>query len=243
TFEGSSAERIDIGASPREILRIVPAGRSIFEKLGMTIAADQDKSLSEVCQLQGLDAEILARILEAFAPPVPAAPTAAVELMTLSELCDHCQANHHLSLQMELARFDLVFRTTPAQPAPDEMWFAVIRDRFCQFRDKLVAHLREEREVLFPLIRQLDTDRAVVSGIMDLLKVPLAEMKSQHNEVDEELAALEALTADDDSVGSPFASLRILREGLERLDEMLHGQIYQENQILFRRVSALGFAS
>ncbi|MEX2380913.1 MAG: hemerythrin domain-containing protein [Opitutales bacterium] len=115
-----------------------------------------------------------------------------------------------------------------------------IQERLTQFREGMTKHLREETEVFFPLIRQLGNSRAARTGAFDLLKSLLAEMRHEHSEMDEALAELEMLI---DGYGQTFAhpNHQALRDRLNDLQETLQVQIYQENQILFRRVlAALG---
>lgn len=233
-------ERIDPQLPLGDILRLVPEHRYLLEKLGFHVVSDAEKSLAEACQVKQLDSKTVARVLTALvrSPARDSAPV-AVELMNLSELCDYLESVHHSLLKTELNRLDLAFRTVIKEAGGEGERFSLILERFHVFQQNLLQHLKEEAEVLFPLIRQLDNERIARTGIMDILKTPLEQMKREHSEADEELAELQALAFDDDWPSSLAPSLRILSNAFQKFETILHGEIYQENQVLFRRVSAL----
>lgn len=229
------------GRSLADVLASAPAARPLLTRLGIDCGtAAAERSFEQVCRKQALDSDTLMRVLsvigkeaaESEYPPVP------VELMRLSELCDYLQGTAHAALQTELHRLGRLLSDVPRVEPPGESTpLARIRLHFDRFRRHLTEHLREEAEVLFPLIRQLDDSRMAETGVMDLLRMPLARMKHEHGEVDEELAALTALVADYAEM-APAHIERALK-GLEKLEALLHDRIYQENQVLFRRALAL----
>jgi iron-sulfur cluster repair protein YtfE (RIC family) len=63
-------------------------------------------------------------------------------------------------------------------------------------------------------------------------------MKEDHNEADEDLAALAALTTEIPEKIAKTPAGRELLQLFQELEETLQGQIYQENQVLFRRAFA-----
>lgn len=220
------------------ILRATPAVRSVLEHLGFDTIATGECSLAEVCEARGLDAPTVAKMLSAFAALVPTAPAMALETMGLTELCDYLETVRHPELESQLTRIDSLVRTLADEHGAEEARFQMIHDRFENFRKKTIVHLREEADVLFPLIRRMESGSDVEYGGSDRLRVPLARMKDEHNEVDEDLAALEAFTTDDLPSGAASAPLRLLRDSFQKLEGILQGQIYQENQVLFRRALA-----
>jgi|SRR5690625_1315007 len=229
-FETESNDLVSLNRPLREIIRILQIDESVFEKLGFDSVGQREEPFDEVCDALQLDPATLVLALAASSQTKSSSPI-PVELMSLSELCDHLQKDHHGVLQTELSRLDLLL--AEAEKDGNSKKPSRIRERFDQFRAELSAHLREEAEVLFPLIRQLDEPRIARTGVMDLLQFPLLKMKEEHAQVDEELSLLEKMAAE---AGVRF---RHFHESLQQLEERLHGQIYQENQILFRRVFAL----
>src|SRR5690625_5191138 len=206
--------------------------RSIFGNLGIDSCQDADQPFDEVCRKHSLDPRTVLEVLKAGNLSGSEAPTpVSIELMSLCELCDYLQSSHHGALQTELSRLDLLLSEIESEKGHRHE-VRTVRERFDAFRDKLALHMREEGEVLFPLIRQLDDPNVARTGVMDLLRGPVARMKDEHDEVDEELAVLERMA------GASLQLFDQFRDGLQHLGHVLHGQIYQENQILFRRVLA-----
>lgn len=239
SLDGSqSLVLIDASMTVREVVGIVPVAGRALANVGVDPVREGDERLDEVCRARQLEPETVVRFLAGFAPSASLGAATSIELMTLAELCDHLQATNHGLLQTELSRVDSRFRQTAIETGGDRPRLAAMRQRFELFREKLLAHLREEAEVIFPLIRQLDHAGIAETGVMDLLRSPLMRMKREHDEVDEELAALEAMTGDEREEKGR-SSLSVFREEFQRLEKILHGQIYQENQVLFRRVLAL----
>jgi regulator of cell morphogenesis and NO signaling len=227
THPPSSAGCVSSQSSLRDFLARVPESRQVLANLGMDLT-NEARSLAAACAELDLDASTVARLLEALTAPARAAPAMTLELMSLSQLCDHFETVHHTALQEELQRLGSLL--------PPIAGLARIRARSEAFRQKILRHLQEEAEVLFPIIRNLDTASPAHPELRNRLKTPLEQMRHEHNAVDEELAALQAMEPDDDASTAPLAHFH---SALARLEILLHGQIYQENQILFRRASAL----
>lgn len=222
-----------------QILVDFPYTEAILAGLGFDLVADREKALDEVCRAKGLDPRTVVAMLGVFEATAPAARVATAELMSFAELCDHIVNVQHVLVRHELARLDRICREMDLSPEIGTPRLRTVQKQFAAFRAQLADHLREEAEVLFPLIRQLDSDRWAETGVLDLLKASMAGMEREHDEVDEGLAELETLIESNASSSSGAGFLQEFHDVILRLERLLHGQIYQENQILFRRARAL----
>lgn len=239
-----AADRPDLQLTLNEILHDRPGYRRLFENLGIDANRVGTHSLGDICHSVQLHPETMTRLLAAF--PTPAlsapAPTIGLELMTLAELCHYLETVHHAQLKVELVRLDLAFRAVRREAGEKADRLDAVQARLDAFSWKLLQHLRQEVDVIFPLIRQLnEKEPPEKARIMTQLEAPLAQMKREHREVDEEFELLQGLALDARS-SPPFADDRpqqVLADSFQRFEVALHGEIYQENQILFRRVSAL----
>lgn len=230
---------LDLQAPLDQVLRAAPQHRRIFQHLGIHPRRDRNRPLAAVCQAQGLEAQTVVRMLAAFAAARPGVPTVTLELMTLTELCDHLEREHRVYLRDELTRLDTLTRAAAERHGANNPRVRKIREVFVAFREKLTAHLRAEAEVLFPLIRQLESRAEERAGAHFSLKTPTAQMESQHNEADEALAELHTLASDGPRLPSLPAPLRTLGDAIVRLERSIHEQIYKENQVLFPRALAI----
>ncbi len=138
------------------------------------------------------------------------------ELMTLSELCNRLECRHfHLAEILHGLLGD----------CPDSL-----KERFGAVVDRVLAHLREEGGTLFPLIRELDRAGAVSGAVRAELGRRLKAMRQDHGALEEALADLEELEVVADARTNAF---------LADLAAALHDQIYDEDQVLYRRVAGL----
>lgn len=82
---------IDPSSTLRQLLLTMPENSSVMQSLGVSATRDGDRTLAELCELQGLEVRTLARVLAATRDTRQQALTFSVELMTLTQLCDHLE--------------------------------------------------------------------------------------------------------------------------------------------------------
>lgn len=138
------------------------------------------------------------------------------ELMTLSELCDRLECRHfHLAELLHGLHGDCP---------------AALKERFGAVVGRVLVHLQEEEDALFPLIRELDRAGTVSGAVREELGRRLKAMRHDHGALEEALADLEELEVVADSRTNAF---------LADLASAVHGQIYEEDQGLYRRVAGM----
>jgi regulator of cell morphogenesis and NO signaling len=222
-----------------QFLRAAPEQRSLFDNLGIDLRHERNKSFADVCQKHGLDRQTFVRLLTAM-QKTPPRPVVALELMALTELCDYVEHAQQTHLQEELARLDQLTGAAAEQSGAEHPQLLRIRETFVAFRERFAAHLREEADGLFPLIRRLTTDKKGALPARFALKKRLTRMGNAHNQADEALAELRAL-AGEESLRQPVpAAVRTVSDAIVRLEQAVHEQIYKENQVLFPRALAIG---
>lgn len=195
------------------------------------------RSLEERCLASGLEPGTVVRMLDAFEAIREEAVDVCLELMSPGQLCDHVEQTHHARLRRELARLDSHLAEA-SHSGEDIDQLPEIRRLFRAFTDGFNRHLREEVEILFPLIRRLETDPAGKTAILRAIAEFLEKMEHDHNEADEALAALHELADEADAEGDGLS--RLLRDAVTRLENAVQEQIYNENQILFPKALAFG---
>ncbi len=222
-----------------QLWRIAPEQRRVFENLGIATDAADPRSLAQVCQANGLDVETVARLLAAFQVIMSQRPAVALELMELAELCDHVENAHHASLRNELENLDQLTRTMAGQHGADDPRIPKIRQAFIGFHRKILAHLRGEAEVLFPLLRQLESNLDESPAVFVRIKLSLERMEQEHEEVEEAFAQLCALTRTEVLPADGSVPVQMLHDAVVRLEHDINEPIYKENQILFQRARAM----
>jgi regulator of cell morphogenesis and NO signaling len=231
---------IDPNTPLEQFLSARPELMRLFDNLGINSRCDESQSLAEVCQQHALDLTTVARLLRALPGTNPPHQVVTLELMTLSELCDHLEHAQRVTIHDELTCLDRLTHAAVEELGEEHPQLLGIRATFVAFREKFAAHLREETEELFPLIRQLTTEGKGELTARSTLKSCLTRMESEHNQADEALAELRAL-AGDESVRRPVpVHMRTVSDAIVRLKHAVHEQIYKENQVLFPRALAIG---
>jgi regulator of cell morphogenesis and NO signaling len=231
---------INPNSSLDEFLFAEPELRRLFDNLGIDSLGGENKSLAKICQEHHLDSSTVARLLTALQAIYPPRQVVSLELMTLTELCDHLERLQQITLREELARLERLLRMAAQQQSAEYPQFVRIHETFVAFREQFTAHLREEAEGVFPLIRQLTNGESGALPVRSSLKLRLAEMEKDHNQADESLAELFTLASDESLGRSAAATMRAISTVIIRLKHTVHEQIYKENRVLFPRALAIG---
>lgn len=230
---------IDPNTTLGQLLFAAPEHGPVLECLGVSTTHDGDRTLAEFCELRGLEARTVACVLAATRDARQQAPTVCVELMPLTQLCDHLETAHG-NLYGELKRLDRLTKTLAKENAAQNPKLLILRKRFATFQRRFKAHLRKESEQLFPVCRRWATGRKESRHARFFLKPSLAQLDREHSRADEALADLRSLVAGDAQSPSAQSAVQTIADAVARLEHFVHEQIYKENQVLFPRALALG---
>lgn len=218
-----------------EIVRAAPARSRIFEKLGIDYCCGGKKPLSEACVAKGLDPATIVAMLSAL-DDVADTRQADVDLMSLSELCDHISSTHHGHLRGELPRLDFMTRKVAAVHGDHEPRLAEIRREFQGFLALVAPHIEQEDNEIFPEIKKLDAAANGGSGAsFDGL---LEKLEHEHEDTGKALAKLKELTDDYTPPEWACNTFRALYDALSELEKETHQHIHKENNVLFPKVKA-----
>ncbi len=228
---------IDPTMTLREVMQTAPGAAELWDRLGVDICHRQNASFASVCRQQGLDPSTVARLLTALRQTSPRNRTIIVELLTLRELCDYIENTQHNCLKADLAEVDRLTRNAAHQYS--SVWR--VRKAFVTFCDQLAAHLHEEIDGLFPVIRRLasGSSRArLARGVK--LRPRFARLEREHGLAEDAIEELISFVNDGTLNGISPVTTQALSAAVLRLRHSLAQQIYVENQVLFRRASAAG---
>lgn len=220
-----------------EIVRAMPIRSRIFEKLGIDYCCGGKKPLNEVCRGKGLDAATVIAMLAAL-DGAPESRSANPDMMSLSELCDHIERAHHDYLREELPRLDFMTRKVAAVHGADETRLLEVRAIFESFRDKMTSHTKEEEEIVFPKIRQLENARQDKAEVATGLKDILSRLESEHEGAGAALSRFRELTDNYTPPEWACNTFRAMYDSLERLEKETHQHVYKENNVLFVKALA-----
>lgn len=228
---------IDMHTTVGQMVAEQPARARVFERLGIDYCCGGKRRLADVCEERGLDP---LRVLDELA--AQDRPRAAQErdwqAAGLAELCDHIEATHHAYLRNELPRLTGLVRKVASVHGEREPALRELEEVFDAFCMEIDSHMRKEEQVLFPMIRLLESAERLPSFHCGSVNNPIRMMEFEHDGAGDALARMRSLTQDFTPPPEACNTYRAMLEGLAVLEQDMHQHIHKENNILFPRASA-----
>jgi regulator of cell morphogenesis and NO signaling len=212
----------------------------VFEELNIDSCCGGHRTLAEACAEKGIDPEtVLNRLMSDVPENDPVA--AVVEGMdgSLSEAVDHLLQTHHPYLKENLPRLAALLDKVVDAHVARHPELNTVKELFGELRADLEPHLMKEEQVLFPMIKQLESSGGTAELQCGPLQNPIRVMQMEHEQVLTLFQRIRATTQNFRMPEDGCESYRLLLTGLDELelDTLLH--IQKENEILFPQVLAL----
>jgi regulator of cell morphogenesis and NO signaling len=204
-----------------------------LERRGLDYCCGGRRTLADACATRGLDAEVTANELADCVTDEPAPDWSA---MGLTDLVDHLETTHHRYLWDELPRLSALVAKIVSVHGGRHPELARVEACFEEIRHDLEPHLVKEEQVLFPMIRALDSAVESVSFHCGTLRNPISVMLREHDAVGDLLARLRQVTDGYQPPADGCASYLACYAGLADLESDTHLHIHKENNLLFPAV-------
>lgn len=205
------------------------AQREVLRRLGIHPERDGRKSTTELCRARMLDPVTLLRVLAIIGES--AAEEDVPELMALPQLCERWELHHHGRLKSELAAIRTQLAELRESAGRDDMAFVTRTERF---RLLVSRHLKWERQFW----RSVRRAPRATKPTRDTMTCAATRAREEHTRIDETLTFLiEELGARYARSDAP-PEWRRLPRALERLQLLLHAQIYREQRWIYPRLVA-----
>jgi len=196
----------------------------------------------EACQRKGLDLEsVIEQLDSSDATQQENVSRNDPSGMSLTELADHIQGVHHDYLRSELPRIDqLVTKVANAHGERDPR-LVRIAGIFTGFREELMMHMRKEEQILFPIIRELESGSGVssTSSHCGSITNPIRQMEAEHDNAGNALEQMRELTDGYQVPEMACNTHRAMLDALAFLERDMHTHVHKENSILFPRAIEL----
>lgn len=214
----------------------------VFERYGIDFCCGGKVALSAVCREKGVDpAAILEEIETVKSEPLERSHDFAA--WGVSFLADYIVTVHHGYLNentSQIAVYAHKIAEVHGAAHPEVIEIAGIFDRIAA---DMEAHLREEEEVLFPVVKRIEAakKKGIASKASDaeVLKVSLARLDREHNAIGDAIHAIRDLshgyTIPADVCNTFALTYRMLKE----FEDDLHKHVHLENNILFPKAARL----
>ncbi len=209
----------------------------VFEELSIDSCCGGHRTLAEACAEKGIDPEVvLNRLMTASPESDPVA--AVVEGMdgSLSEAVDHLLQTHHTFLKEALPRLAALLDKVVNAHVARHPELTTVQELFGELRADLEPHLMKEEQVLFPMIKQIESSGGTAELHCGTLQSPIRVMQAEHEQV---LTLFEKIRVTARNFKMPedgCESYRLLLTGLDELEMDTRLHIQKENEILFPQV-------
>lgn len=222
---------LNVQTTVGELVRERPARSRVFEQHRIDYCCGGKRPLAEVCAERGLDLDKILSELQSS----DQADTRLVDAdaMGLAELAEHIVATHHAYLREEMPRLDFMTRKVAAVHGDTEPRLCQIREVYVAFAEELTLHMVKEEQILFPMIREIETATAAPQFHCGSLANPITQMESEHDSAGDALVQFRSLTDDYTPPEWACNTFRALYDALADLEQNMHQHVHKENNILF----------
>lgn len=214
----------------------------VFKKFGIDFCCGGKKTVSEVCDRKGIDAELVEQELSAVRSG-DKGNNHEFQKWDVAFLTDYIINTHHqyvkdntpfiLELAQKVARVH-------GDRHPEVVDVARVFNRIAQ---DLMLHLMKEEKILFPFIKELSQAKQAGATLPETsfgnVSNPIQLMESEHEQAGEDLEIIRKLTSDYQLPPDACNSYTILYKKLEEYENDLHDHVHLENNILFPKAIKL----
>lgn len=222
-----------------QIVAQKPSFSKVFEKYGIDYCCGGKRPLGEVCEEKALGFDEVVRELERAEQAGAAAGERDWNTASLCELADHIEATHHAYLREALPRLSDLTAKVASVHGPNKPHMVTVKEVFDGLRMELEMHMMKEEQILFPLLRQLETSGVMQHFHCGSVQNPIAVMEDEHDAAGRALQEMNRLTNGYTPPEDACNTFLALLDGLAELEADLHLHIHKENNILFPRGAQL----
>lgn len=211
-----------------------PQAARIFELVEIDYCCGGQTSLGDAALEKQINVDKLLAALFAVGAPNQESEQRNWQEVAIGELMDHIVARHHTWLRRELPPLVETTKTVHRVHGKEHSELKQIADIVEKLPDAVLPHLAYEEQTVFPAIRTLATGNP-----MKRVAHFLEEMRTDHDELGEQLHLLRKLT---DGFAVPEDACAKYKEMLTRLEALerdLHIHVHLENNVLLPRALEL----
>ncbi|MEX2670734.1 MAG: iron-sulfur cluster repair di-iron protein [Phycisphaeraceae bacterium] len=222
-----------------ELVTQRPSRSRAFERLGIDYCCGGKKPLAKACADKGLDPAMVLNVLLATEDGESRPAEKDWSQASLTELADHIEQTHHAYLKRELPRLKTMVRKVAAVHGEGYPWMLEVDGVFAGFAAELESHMMKEEQMLFPLIRALESGELPANGVNGSgIDKAIAVMEHEHDDAGHALERIRKLTDGFTPPAEACNTFRATLDGLRELESDMHRHVHKENSILFPRAMA-----
>ncbi len=227
----------------RKIALELPITTRVFEEFKIDYCCGGRKMFLEACRNVGANPQIVLQKIEDVLETDGENEFDWLATATLTELVDHILEKHHIFTKYELAHLTPLMEKVAVRHGENHPELLELKETFETLCDDLGPHLIREEIVLFPYIKELETDLSkqirASSPCFGTVQNPVRMMMIEHETAGELLLKMRELSNDYTLPEGACPSYTGLYHRFAELERDLHQHIHLENNILFPRAIEL----
>jgi regulator of cell morphogenesis and NO signaling len=223
-----------------DIVKTYPQVQMLFEQLSIDYCCGGKQTLKEACQKAGLSLQnVIEKIEEKLQQSsMESEPTKDWTKASLTELASHIIDTHHAYLREQFPRLkSLADKVYNAHKENHGERIRKLKEVLENLRTDIEMHLDKEEQILFPLIKEMESFSAGQSSKPTVhcgtVENPIRQMEFEHNNAGDMLQQMRNISDDYKLPEDACESFKALYDGLQELENDLHKHIHLENNILF----------
>lgn len=230
----------DVTKTVREFAVEVPQATRLFESLGIDYCCGGGKSLRDACVSANVSVDEVVSKLVASVKQSAASPASDWANASLTDLADHIVSKHHVFVRQELPRLEQLLNKVAGKHGETHSELIKIKRIFHGVNEELTSHLMKEEQILFPYIKELETQRANNRRPMfGSVRNPIHMMEIEHDSAGDAFREMRQLSNNFTPPEDGCISYRTLYQALADFEADLHQHIHLENNVLFPRAIQL----
>ena len=210
-----------------------PSRARVFERFGIDYCCGGKIPLAEACATRGVELDVVLEALHKSEADVSPGSEKDWSQESMTSLVDHILATHHAYLREEFPRLTKMTERVAEVHGERHSELPDVRNVFAALRDELEQHMQKEEQVLFPMIKQLDSGVAGAADHCGTIENPIRMMEQEHDNAGNALSTLRELTGGFVVPDDACNTYRVMLDSLAKFEADLHQHIHKENNILF----------
>lgn len=204
----------------------------VFKKLNIDFCCAGSLTLERACAKKGLDpAEVMAQVEAHLAGKEPIEDKFGK--MCLTELADYIAVKHHTYVRESSEFIDPLLDKVIRVHGDKHPELNEVGDLFYASVNELQSHMKKEENILFPLIKALESGTIKELDPKASVKYPIKMMESEHTQEGDRFMRIRELTNDYTPPEDACNTYKLTYYKLREFNDDLEQHIHLENNILF----------
>jgi regulator of cell morphogenesis and NO signaling len=226
-----------------EIVRTDYRTADIFKKYGINYCCGGNLSMQEACTQKDLNLEAISYELQQATRNVQLFNHLDFDNWKIDFLADYIVNVHHAYLYKTLPGLEVSMISFVNSHSKQHPEFLQIQDLFLELSGLVLKHIKEEEDVIFPYIKQIDNTyrrkETYGSLFVKTLRKPMAAMDVEHHRIKELLQELRAAAGNYEIPEKACTNHQVIFKKLQEFDNDLVQHKHLENNILFLKAEAM----